>query len=77
MPISLIIIDINMPVKDGLTAMQEIKDYYAQLDRPSVVNAKEFVFEPLFIVMSSKHTPMFKQLVCDKGASNFFANPLQ
>lgn len=29
MPISLIIIDINMPVKDGLTAMSEIKEFYA------------------------------------------------
>lgn len=76
-PVALVILDVNMPNKNGLDAFKEINKFYEQITFPlGMKKIEEFVKKPRFIMMSGFKGTELDRLLKQLQADEFVSNPL-
>ncbi len=56
-PVSLLILDVNMPRKNGMQALEEIQNFYHYLVIPEGVERNNYCLKPTVIMNSSIYNP--------------------
>jgi hypothetical protein len=57
MPVAILILDINMPKKNGIKALEEIIQYYDSLEAPEGLKRDSWIIYPKVIMMSGYVPP--------------------
>ena len=76
MPVAILVLDINMPKKNGIKALEEIFQYYDSLETPLELKRDAWISYPKVIIMSGYAPPkMIQNFLTQKNVDYFIASP--
>ncbi len=73
-PISFMLLDFQMPKKNGIEVLQEVKNLYRELE---YMNSSVTVEEPVYVFLTAFMTPAFKIHLLNLGIKHVYEKPIQ
>jgi CheY-like chemotaxis protein len=73
-PIDFMLLDFQMPRKNGFQVLKEVKDYYAL--KQSECKERCLILEPVFVFLTAFATTSFRQHVLSLGVKLVFEKPI-
>jgi CheY-like chemotaxis protein len=68
------LLDFQMPKKNGIQVLQEVRDFYAS---QSQINPKLKLEEPVYVFLTAFSTVHFRKHLASLGVKNIFEKPIQ
>ena len=76
-PVSLMILDFQMPFKNGIQVVQELREFYKNtIDEIELTIPGIILLQPEFVFLTGHASPLFKSHLKDLGINHCYEKPI-